>query len=147
MADGLERASLARRVVLMVMASAFLVWQVPHMDMFERLAGDSHGVARSLSTFGFLVWIAALVALLYSGRLLARRLSSEARAALEDELVAWNRGRAFTIGYAVALIAAAVMFAISLYQPVSGADAAHVVLVAAVVAPMYAFAVLERINA
>lgn len=38
-------------------------------------------------------------------------------------------------------------FGTSLFLPVSGTDAAHVILVVAVVAPIYAFVILERINA
>jgi hypothetical protein len=64
--------------------------------------------------------------------------------ALEDELVRSNRSRAFSVGYFVTLAAAAIVFAISLIKPLTGNDAAHLILVIAVIAPMYAFAVLER---
>ena len=147
MTSRVEALSRRRQVVLMVMASAFLVWQVPYMDMFAGASGAERSLADMVSLMGFLVWALGLVILLVSGRTLARELSRENRAALEDELVRWNRSRAFTVGYGVALLTAAVMFAVSVFQPVSGADAAHVILVAAVVAPMYAFVLLERLNA
>jgi hypothetical protein len=39
------------------------------------------------------------------------------------------------------------MFGISLFLPVSGNDAAHLIMVVAVVAPICAFVILEHINA
>lgn len=147
MHDEIEYRSLRRRLLLMLMASAFLVWQVPAMDFFEGLAGVDDRAIRFASLAGFLIWAASLVFLLTSGRVARRGARPEVTAALEDELVRSNRGKAFAVGYAVALATAAVVFGASLFWPVSGSDAAHLVLVAAVVAPMYAFAVLERVNA
>jgi len=147
MPDEIERRSLRRRILLMVMASAFLVWQVPAMDFFDGIAGRENPLFRIASLAGFLVWAAGLVMLFTYGRVARGVDAPEITAALEDELVRSNRRRAFTAGYAVSLATSAVVFAASLFWPITGSDAAHLVLVAAVVAPMYAFAVLERINA
>ena len=147
MHDEIEHRSRRRRLLLMLMASAFLVWQVPAMDFFDGITGVDDTAIRLASLGGFLVWAASLVFLLASGRVARRSAGPEVTAALEDELVRSNRGKAFGVGYAVALATSAVVFGASLFWPINGSDAAHLVLVAAVVAPMYAFAVLERVNA
>jgi hypothetical protein len=147
MYDEIENRSLRRRVLLMVMASAFLVWQVPAMDFFDGIAGVDNTAIRFVTLGGFLVWAAALVFLFAFGRVARRDAGPEITAALEDELVRSNRSKAFTVGYAASLATSAAVFSASLFWPITGSDAAHLVLVSAVVAPMYAFAVLERVNA
>lgn len=147
MIDETEFRSRQRRVVLMVMASAFLAWQVPYMDAFSSMEAAGPSALNIVSFGGFIAWAAGLVWLLVRGRILVCRASPAVRSALEDELVRANRARAFNVGYVAAVGVAAVMFALSLFLPVSGTDAAHVVLMAGVVTPLYAFAVLERINA
>lgn len=147
MNDETELRSRQRRVVLMVMASAFLAWQVPSMDAFSGVQAAGPSALDIISFVGFIAWAAGLVWLLTRGRILVSRASPAVRSALEDELVRANRAKAFNVGYVAAVSVAAVMFALSLFLPVSGTDAAHVVLIAGVVTPLYAFAVLERINA
>jgi len=147
MSDEVERRSRQRRVVLMVMASAFLIWQVPYMDAFASWERSGAAALALVSVAGFLAWGAGLAWLLVRGRVLVRGASPGVRSALEDELVRANRTRAFNIGYVAAVGMAAVMFCLSLFYPVTGADAAHAVLIVGVVTPLYAFAVLERINA
>jgi hypothetical protein len=147
MNDKIESRSLQRRIALMIMASAFLAWQIPIMDFFSKLVEGNQTVVGLISAAGFLIWAGTLVFLLFTGRIAVVRSDPKVAAALEDELVRANRSKAFSIGYAVVLVTAALVFAISLFQPLTGMDAAHVILVAAVVAPMYAFVVLERINA
>ncbi len=147
MNDETELRSRQRRVVLMVMASAFLAWQVPYMDAFSGMDSAGSSPLDIVSFIGFVAWAGGLVWLLARGRVLVRRASPAVRSALEDELVRANRAKAFNVGYVAAVGVAAVMFSLSLFLPVSGTDAAHVVLIAGVVTPLYAFAVLERINA
>lgn len=129
--------------------SEILVTRVLHedMDAFARLQESGEPITQGLSLAGFLVWAAGLVYLLAKSRILVRTASPEVRSALEDELVQANRGKAFHAGYWAMLGAAAVMFAVSQFRPVSGEDAAHAVLIAGVAVPMYAFAILERVNA
>lgn len=147
MQDELESRSRRRRLKLLLMASAFLVWQVPGMDFFNAVAAGDHHVAALVSIAGFLVWAAGLVSLLISGRGAARKVRPDVQRALEDELVRANRSKAFYYGYFAALVVAGAMFAISLFLPVTGTDAAHLILVIAVVAPIYAFVILEHVNA
>lgn len=147
MNDETELRSRQRRVVLMVMASAFLAWQVPYMDVFSAVEAAGPSALDIVSFAGFIAWAAGLIWLLARGRVLVRRASPAVRSALEDELVRANRAKAFNVGYVAAVGVAAVMFSLSLFLPVSGTDAAHVVLITGVVTPLYAFAILERVNA
>ncbi len=142
MNDDVETRSQRRRIVLMVMASAFMVWQVPAMDFFAGVAdGGANGL---LSAAGFLVWAGGLIFLLASGRAVARSDNPAVMSALEDELVRSNRSKAFSVGYFVTLVTSGIVFAITLIEPLTGADAAHLILVIAVVTPMYTFVLLER---
>lgn len=145
--DDIEKKSSQRRILMMVMASAFLTWQVPGMDFFAAVAAGERGLSGTVAAIGFVVWAGTLLWLLASGSRVSRNTTAATRSALEDELVRANRAKAFIIGYVVAVTSAAAVFLASLYLPVTGTDAAHLVMVLAVVAPMYAFAVLERINA
>ena len=147
MNDEIESRSLRRRILLMVNASAFLVWQIPGMDFVADFSVDNLRVSGLISIAGFLIWAGALVFLLFNGRIASRSTDPKVEAALEDELVRSNRSRAFMVGYFVTLSAAAIVFVLSLFVPVTGRDAAQLVLVAAVVVPIYAFAILERTNA
>lgn len=147
MNDEIESRSLRRRIVLMIMASAFLAWQIPGMDFIGNIAAGNDTVAGLISGTGFLVWAGALVFLLVTGRPSAASANPKVSAALEDELVRSNRSRSFVIGYAVTLTTSVLVFGLNLVRPISGLDAAHLILVAAVAAPMYAFVVLERANA
>ena len=145
--DESEKRSRQRRVALMTMASAFLVWQVPGMDWFERVAGDFDPARRLLSIVGFVVWAGALLGWLILGRAGTRGASAAVASALEDELVKSNRLQAFLYGYVAVLVTSAAMFGISLFQPISGTQSAHLILVVAVVVPIYAFVFLERSRA
>ena len=139
-----EKRSSLRRLVMMVMASAFLVWQVPTMDFFDRVASDASVAARLLSISGFVVCAVALFLWVMLGRIAARGASASVASALEDELVKLNRSRAVLTGYAVAIFMSAVIFGVSLFQPVTGREASHLILVVAIVTPIYAFVFLDR---
>lgn len=142
-----EQAASRRRILLMVMASAFLVWQVPAMDFFERLSSEGGEVRAIVAVIGFLVWAVALVALFATGKGFIWGTNKTIRSVLEDELVKANRVKAFIFGYSVALIASVLLFTASLYWPVTGTEASHLIMVLAVVAPMYAFVWLDRDDA
>ena len=67
--------------------------------------------------------------------------------ALNDELTQANRKRAFVVGYTAMMLCSGFLFALSLFVPVAGVEAAHLILVVGVVAPLYSFAGLERVGA
>ncbi len=147
MNNEIESKSLQRRILLMVLASAFLIWQVPGMDFLGKAVVENRTVAALIAGTGFVVWAGALIYLFATGRGASRRRDPHVASALEDELVQLNRSKAFSTGYWVTLLAAASLFLLSLFQPLTGNEAAHLILVIAVVTPIYAFVVLERSNA
>lgn len=145
MTNEVDKLSNRRAFLMMLLASAFLIWQVPSMDYFDGLASGDIQAIDIIGMVGGAIWVTALVILFVTGG--RKGGTPEARAALEDELVKDNRARAFKIGYFVMLAIAALMFGLSIFNPVTGRDSAHMVLIAGVVAPMYTFAFLERRNA
>lgn len=137
-----EKASKWRRMGVMVSASAFLVWQVPLMDASERLVAEANTIATVVSAVGFIVWILVLLWLIGP----RRPFTSDARLrdALNDELTQANRKRAFLIGYVAMMLCAGALLVVSLLVPVKGIEAAHLILVVGVGAPLYSFVSLER---
>lgn len=145
--SNVDKLANRRRIGVMVCASAFLVWQVPLMDFSERLAARSglDPLNTVISLLGFFVWIAVLLMLI--GRWRPFTSNPEVLRALNDELTQANRKRAFVVGYTAMMLCSGFLFALSLFVPVAGVEAAHLILVVGVVAPLYSFAGLERVGA
>ena len=141
MSDQVEKLSRKRRRLLVVMAIAFIVWQLAGLQMFSDFAGGDSHLTSFVSLLAFAVWAVTLILLMHQRGV--KGAPPEARAALNDELVQQNRMRAFRTGYWVMLIAAAVVFTASLFVKVEGNVAAQLILVAGVAGPMLAFARLE----
>ncbi|WP_300531886.1 hypothetical protein [Maricaulis sp.] len=137
-----EKLSRRRRGLMLVFVGSFLTWQVPFMDRYEAVAAGAIRNVDLVYIAGFLLWALVLIALLRFGRSGAK--SPEVRAALEDELTQDNRAKAFSFGYWAMLIIAGVAFAASFFVGMSAQEVAHLIIVAAVVAPLLRFAFLER---
>ncbi|MEO1029061.1 MAG: hypothetical protein AAFX02_08405 [Pseudomonadota bacterium] len=145
MPDSVEKQSNRRAFLMMFLASTFLIWQVPAMDFLERMSHGTQRLVDIVAVIGGLLWVVALVGLVrFGGR---KTGPAETRAALEDELVQANRATAFRVGYFAMLVATTAMFALAMFGDPSPRDVAHIILIAGVVTPMYAFAFLERRNA
>lgn len=137
-----EKASKRRRIGVMVAASAFLAWQVPLMDASERLVSEANVIATVVSVVGFVVWILVLLWLIGPWRPFTG--DARLRDALNDELTQANRKRAFLIGYVAMMLCSGALLIVALLVPVKGIEAAHLILVVGVVAPLYSFVSLER---
>ncbi|WP_017932391.1 hypothetical protein [Robiginitomaculum antarcticum] len=146
MTTDIERLSARRSFLLMFTASAFLIWQVPGMDFFSRIADGPMQAIDLIALSGAFLWIIALLWLLLTQRKYSK-LSADENAMLEDELVKANRVKSLIFGYWAMLVVAVIMFVAGLAWKATGFDAAHMVIVAGVVVPMYSFAWLERRNA
>ena len=136
-----DKLSHRRRLLLLLIASAFLVWQVPAMDAFDRMAGSTKDVSDLIAIGGFITWALALVALLAIGRRL--KPGALQTAMLEDELVHANRRKAFLAGYVGMMVVSAALFALGMFVPATAIDAAQAFLVTGVVVPIYAFVILD----
>ncbi len=139
-----ERLSHIRRIMMMVGAGSFLAWQLPMMDKSERLADSAAGLGGLVSLTGFAIWIATLVYLV--GPWSRFSTSKDVNAALNDELVRANRQRAYMVSYAAMMLGAVSLFILSLFVPAKGIEVAHIIMTIGVVAPMFSFAVLERVG-
>ncbi len=140
-----EQLSTRRRLLLMGLASTFLIWQVPTMDAVSEFARGNRGVLEGVSLMGGLAWSVLLLFLLMTWK--PWRADRATRDALEDELVKANRRTAFLIGYVLTALTAAGFYVLTLFVEARGAEVAHVIVTVAVVTPLYAFAFIEARNA
>ena len=89
----------------------------------------------------WIVWAAALLFLLATGGGLLRGKS--VRGLMNDDSTVDNRQRAMVSGFWATVLAAFALYAISLYEPVSGREAIRLVLSAAVGMSVIRFGILE----
>jgi protein-S-isoprenylcysteine O-methyltransferase Ste14 len=133
-----DRLTRRRARVIAVSVVLFLSWQVNYF-----LTPNSLG--RNVDHFKIAAWLAwALVLLLLlatGGGLFRRR---EVRALMEDDTTRDHRRTAFSTGFWAALGAAILIYILSMIEPVSGREASHVIISAAIGAALIAFAWLER---
>ncbi len=90
----------------------------------------------------WLIWVAVLLALLATGGALIKRKS--VRALMDDESTRSNRLRAYTVGFWAAVGSAMLLYAIAFFEPVSGPEAIHLIVTAAVAGALLTFGRLER---
>jgi hypothetical protein len=90
----------------------------------------------------WVIWAAALLLLLAAGGGLFR--GKAVRALMNDDSTLVNRQRAMVTGFWATVLSAFALYAISLYEPVSGRDAIRLLLSAAVGASIIRFGLLEK---
>jgi hypothetical protein len=66
------------------------------------------------------------------------------RALMNDELTRENRRTGYAFGFWAAVGSAIGLYAVALFEPVSGREAVHIVLTAAIAAALMTFGALER---
>lgn len=135
-AETVERTAGRRLILLVANLAAWGVWQATQLDLVRRLIEAPALVA----PVAIVVWIATLA-------LLLRRPATALRAQLDDELARHNRREAFQFGFWVMLAAAAVLLAVTAFAELSASDAARLVLMAGVAAPLARLVLLERVGA
>lgn len=141
MEDEVDKYSRKRRGLLIGMACAFIIWQLFGFGIFDDFAGGDRRYTGVISLLAFAVWVFALIRLVWGRGI--RGASPGAQLALDDELVKANRAKAFTFGYGATLVASGIVFAVSMFFEIKANEAAQIILVTGVVAPMFAFARLE----
>jgi hypothetical protein len=127
-----------RRWLLIAAALGTLLWQGCELVIALAHASVPVPTLRLVGLAGFLIFIGAVVGLGF--------WADEAReqAGLEDEMTRHNRLRAFTTGFWAMLAVAGCQFAAGGFVALPGAEAARLVVVAGIVAPLLRFAFLER---
>lgn len=134
LADRLTR----RRVrIFTILGIYFLVGQTA---FFSNLAHP--GGAESLKVGAWLVWAVVLLLVLATGGNFIR--GRAVRHLLEDEVTQTNRRKAYTVGFWAAAGASVLVYVLTMFEPVSGREAVHLILTAAVAGALLSFARLER---
>ena len=95
-----------------------------------------------LKVSAWLVWAIVLLVLLGTGGGLMR--TGKVRALMEDEPTSANRLRAYSFGFWSASGTAVGLYIVSMFEPVSGREAIHLILTAAVAGALLMFGMLER---
>jgi protein-S-isoprenylcysteine O-methyltransferase Ste14 len=90
----------------------------------------------------WIVWAAVLLLLLGAGGGLFR--GKAVRSLMNDESTLDNRRRAMVAGFWATVLSAFALYAISLYEPISGREAIRLLLSAAVGASIIRFGILEQ---
>ncbi|HKR24945.1 MAG TPA: hypothetical protein VJS15_06770 [Allosphingosinicella sp.] len=66
------------------------------------------------------------------------------RALMEDEVTRANRAEAFRLGFLVTMVAGIGLYCVTLFEPVAGRDAVHILMSIGIVAALIRFGMLER---
>ena len=136
-----ERIGRSRARMFAVQAIFFASWQ----GFYFGAMGDEVRTVDTVKVWTWLVWVAALLALLATGGGLMR--SRSVRALLNDELARANRAQAYVAGFWAAMVAAVGFYVIDLFDPVEAREAIHAIVSAAIAAALITFAVRERRHA
>ena len=133
-----DRLSRRRSRMLPVLAIVFLAGQALY---FSGPDVPTRNVDQ-LRISAWLVWAVVLLVLLGTGGGLFR--GKKVRALMEDESTAANRLRAYAVGFWSASGTAVGLYVVSMFERVSGREAIHIILTAAVAGALLMFGMLER---
>jgi protein-S-isoprenylcysteine O-methyltransferase Ste14 len=133
-----DRLARKRARTLPVFALVFLAWQGNFIVMPPD-AGRTVDLVRIIAWLGLALVLLAMLAT--AGGLLR---SKAVRAMMNDEVTRENRRTAYAYGFWAAVGAAIGLYVVTLFEPVDGREAAHVVLTAAIAAALLNFGLLER---
>lgn len=132
-----------RRVrIFAVQAIIFISWQGL---FFSRAPEEAMRAVDTVKISAWFVWVLALLLLLATGGGLLR--SRKVRALLNDEFTRRNRAQAYVAGFWAAVVCAIGLYVIDLFEMVSGREAIHAILSAAIAAALITFAAGERRSA
>jgi len=129
-----------RLILLSLSAAAFLIWI--SIDLWSPMVPGGKRAGEIVCAGAFLVWIGALAGMLSNrGGLLRHQI---VRAVLNDELTLAHRRTALLAGYWLLLVALAIVYAWSSFQPLATRNVVAVLLGVAVAIPILYFVVLEH---
>lgn len=133
-----DRLSRRRSRMLPVLAIVFLAGQAIYLSGPDVPTRD----VDQLKLSAWLVWAVVLLLLLGTGGGLFR--GRKVRALMEDESTSANRLRAYAVGFWSASGTAVGLYVVSMFERVSGREAIHIILTAAVAGALLMFGMLER---
>jgi len=124
--------------MLFVLAAVFLSQQATYFSGRHDLASP----AGHVKIAAWLVLSIVLLLMLATGGGWFR--SAGVRALLNDETTREHRRAGFVSGFWAACLAAIVIYAVDLFEPISGHDTVHIILTVAIATAMLTFGRLER---
>jgi hypothetical protein len=132
-----DRLSRRRARMFPILGVYFIAGQViffNHVTEPERIA--------AFKISAWLVWaLVLLLALAFAG---GHFRGAKVRALVEDEPTRLNRLRGYAAGFWMAAAAALLLYVVSMFEPVTGREAIHVILTFAVAGALIRFGTLER---
>jgi hypothetical protein len=128
-----------RARIFAVQAIFFISWQALY---FSGPAEDPIRTVSAVKLSAWFVWAIALLLMLATGGGFVRH--RKLRGLLNDELTRQHRTQAYVAGFWVAASACILLYLVGMFEPVTGREAIHIILSAAVGAALLTFAILER---
>ena len=140
MTKRIEELSRRRQLGLLANVAGFLLWRVPQLDMLSDGVAASSRMVENIGGFGYFLWIATLVWLLWTFR---KKLNSNEREALNDELVCAIRLRSSAVGYGATMLACGILMVAAVPLGITGSDTAHMAMIVGVCVPLVAYVIIE----
>jgi hypothetical protein len=135
--DLADRLARRRARIFTMLGIYFLAGQAVFFpDMFQ-----PNGAAR-FKIAAWLVWALVLLLVLATGGGWSR--GRAVRRLMEDEVTLANRRKAYSVGFWAAAGACVLVYLLTMIEPVSGREAVHLILTAAVAGALLSFAKFER---
>jgi len=134
-----DRLARMRAKLLPALAVIFIAQQGAHF-----MAGAEDGT-RTVDLVRIGAWLflsAILLVLLVTGGALFRRRN--VRALLDDDVTRANRAQALRLGFIATMIGGIVLYVITLFEPVSGREAIHLLMTIGIAGALIRFGHLER---
>lgn len=134
-----DRLSRKRARMMMVLAVIFVTQQAAYVT------GRIEDGARAVDHVKIGAWLVlsiVLLLLLATGGAWLR--SKNVRALMEDDVTRANRAEAFRLGFLVTMAAGIGLYCVSLFEPVAGRDAIHILMSTGLVVALIRFGMLER---
>ena len=133
-----DRLNRSRPGMLIVMVLFFLLQQAAYFSQPPTVTRVVDYVRLS----GWIALATVLLAFLMSGGFWFK--SAAVRALMEDEVTRAHRARALETGFGATMIAAICLYVVSLFEPVTGREAIHILLSIGLGFAVLHFAALER---
>jgi len=134
-----DRLTRRRARMLPVLAIIFLTQQASY---FASVVEDGTRTVDHVKIGAWLVLSIVMLLALTTGGFWFK--PARIRALMDDEVTRANRTEGFRIGFLAAMISAIVLYFVTLFEPVSGREAIHIVMTVGLAAALLRFGSLER---
>ena len=137
-AEKAERLTQRRARVLFVLAIIYLMQQASYFS-------NSDGGVRTVDSVKISAWLVLSIILLFG--IVTKGFwfqPKEVRDLIDDENTRANRLDAMRVGFILAMIGAIATYVLTMFEPVSGREAVHIILSVGIGAALLRMALLER---